>query len=108
MCVNYFPSTWTGPFNYTRQQKTRKTAKDRAKDGEREGKRHEKRRMQLLYIFITFSQGRSMYSNVSMFCSAYMKDIIKANLYKNLKTEMRYVIMTCVIKICDVLFLKRA
>ena len=35
-----------------------------------------------------------MYSNVSVFRSACMKDVIKAKFYRKLKTEMRCIVMT--------------
>ena len=61
----------------------------------------------VVFICITFFQQQPMYMNVSMYCSVCTKDVRKGNLYRNLKTEMRWMIMTGVIKIHDVLFLKK-
>jgi len=41
----------------------------------------------VIFFYYIFSQRRPMQS-VSMFCSACKKDVIKANLYRKLKTEM--------------------
>ena len=69
------------PFGYP------KMAKD-MKDNERQIERTGRKTRKTMNFLLHFSQWRLMYSNVSVFCSAWMKDIIKANLYRKRKTEV--------------------